>query len=468
MINYYKNIITDFETFQNTLPDSNKSILYSFAFKFDGINWSSFINRAVAEYSDLFFFRSANKQQTLIGVNSALILQPNDAASFNSVSKNLNHWRKNFHNNWDKTNKQTVPIIFCAAKFDPNNSSSLWQDFPPIRVFIPEFIIEIKKDDAFGYFNFTLEKNIDSKSLSDKLFSYLNSLEDLVKQNNDVLTEISSVNFDDKKNFSEWSSIFKKAFGFLNEREIKKIVLSKTFNLKIDNSINWNNIIEKLNNRFPDCYLFLIKKNNSIFFGSSPEMFLKVSDNIAEVESVAGSAARSKQIESDQALEEFLKMSEKNIKEHTMVSDYISDILIKFSNNVKIIEEKQIRKLDNIQHLITRISAKLHSEINVFELIDELFPTPAVCGVPKEKAKQIIKNLESHDRGLYSGLVGVFDFEKNCELAVAIRSALVKDNLLTAFAGAGIISDSDAKEEFLEIKLKLDTILSLFTHENKS
>ena len=142
--------------------------------------------------------------------------------------------------------------------------------------------------------------------------------------------------------------------------------------------------------------------------------------------------------------------------------------MLKFSNNVHVIEEKQIRKLDNIQHLITRISAELNSDVNIFELIDELFPTPAVCGVPKDKVMQIIKELEHHDRGLYSGLVGIFDFERNCEIAVAIRSALVKENIVTAFAGAGIISDSDAKEEFLEIKLKLDTILSLFSHESKS
>ena len=79
-----------------------------------------------------------------------------------------------------------------------------------------------------------------------------------------------------------------------------------------------------------------------------------------------------------------------------------------------------------------------------------------------------IRNLESHDRGLYSGVVGLFDFRNNCELAVSIRSALVKENNVTAFAGAGLVANSDCSEEFLETNLKLNTILSLFGNENKS
>jgi menaquinone-specific isochorismate synthase len=197
-------------------------------------------------------------------------------------------------------------------------------------------------------------------------------------------------------------------------------------------------------------------------------MFLKVSDKIAEVESVAGSAARGEKTESDYELEKFLKTSEKNHQEHVFVSDFITSILIKYSNNVRIIEEKQIRKLDNIQHLITRISAELNSKENLFELIDSLFPTPAVCGVQKESAMNLIRELEPHDRGLYSGLVGLADFEGNCELAVSIRSALVRDNKITAFAGAGLVKNSDPQEEYLETKLKLNTILSLFTNEDKS
>ena len=464
----YENILADFEDFIKISPVSNNSVLCSFAFQFENTDWLSFVTKVINDHSDISFFKTANNQQANIGVNSAVSLHTPYSNKFSSVSKNFDRWGKCLINNWGKFNKYTAPMIFCSAKFDANNSSSLWEEFNPIRIYIPEFIIEIDDNKAFGYFNFVPEEKFNKDSLSSKLQTYLGSMIEPIRRKPDTSTIISSLSFDDAENFSYWTDTFQKALKFLDKEEINKLVLSRTFNLKIENSINWHIILAELHQRFPDCYLFLLKKNDSIFFGSSPEMFLKVSGNKAEVESVAGSAARGLQTESDKELEKFLKTSEKNHKEHIIVSDFISDILIKYSNNVHVIEEKQIRKLDNIQHLITRISAELNSGINTFELIDSLFPTPAVCGVPKEKAMQIIKNLETHDRGLYSGLVGIFDFEKNCEIAVAIRSALVKENLVTAFAGAGIIKDSDMKEEFLEIKLKLGTILSLFTDENKN
>jgi menaquinone-specific isochorismate synthase len=269
-------------------------------------------------------------------------------------------------------------------------------------------------------------------------------------------------------NFLEWNDKSSKALELLVSEEVNKIVLSRTNKFELKNPLNWYSVINKLNKRFPDCYLFFIKKNNSVFFGSSPEMFLKILENTAEVESVAGSAARGEKKESDYELEKFLKSSEKNHKEHLFVSEFITDILIQYSNSVRVVEEKQIRKLDNIQHLLTKISAELNSKEIIFELIDSLFPTPAVCGVPKEKAIHLIRKLETHDRGLYSGIVGIFDFNGNCELAVSIRSALVQENQVTAFAGAGLVKDSNPEEEFVETNLKLKTILSLFTDENKS
>ena len=102
----------------------------------------------------------------------------------------------------------------------------------------------------------------------------------------------------------------------LNNGRVEKLVLSRAYSFNLDSAINWSSLLDELFKRFPDCYLFFIKKNNSIFFGSSPEMFLKVSGNIAEVESVAGSAARGEKSESDYELEKSLRTSEKNHQEH--------------------------------------------------------------------------------------------------------------------------------------------------------
>jgi len=197
----------------------------------------------------------------------------------------------------------------------------------------------------------------------------------------DDYTSVSSKESD--VGLKNWNEAVTEAIDKLKNDQLEKIVLSRVYSFVPKSEIKWEKLLSKLHERFPDCYLFFLKKNESIFFGSSPEMFLKVRNSTAEVESVAGSAPRGEKSESDYELERYLKSSDKNHREHLFVSDFISDILIQYSSNVRIIEEKQIRKLDNIQHLITKISAVLNSKENIFELIDSLFPTPAVCGVPK-------------------------------------------------------------------------------------
>jgi len=464
-----ENILNEFAAFTKTLKEFKGPKLISFAFQLEQFDALSLINNLNEHFDDIFFFRSPNNRLTTIGINSANEITSIKTSDFSSLTDNYKYLTKNVISNFESLNISSPPIICCTAKFDSVKSSKLWSDFVSLRIYLPEFLISFEANSVLGYFNFTLNNRNSYDEISDTFASYLNIFSN---DDNDVIllsgirpSISSSTNQDAEKN---WDDIINEALRELKKGIVNKLVLSRAHSFKPDAAIIWSEFLNELYNRFPDCYLFLIKKNNSIFFGSSPEMFLKVSGNIAEVESVAGSAPRGAKSESDVELEQLLRTSEKNHQEHLIVSDFISEILISYSNNVRIIEEKQIRKLDNIQHLITKISAELISKEKLFYLIDSLFPTPAVCGVPKEKAMHLIRKFESHDRGLYSGLVGIMDFEGNCEMAVSIRSALFRENTVTAFAGAGLVPNSDPEEEFNETTLKLNTILSLFSNENKS
>ncbi len=462
-------ILNDFELFIGTLRNINEPHLVNFAFELQNTDALLLSDKLNEFSSDIFLFRTPNNKLTVYGLNTALELTSNKINNFKSLTDNFNYWKNNFISNWDDKEKSNRLILCCSAKFDQESSSEEWNDFETLRVYVPEFLLVFQNNKVYGYYNFIINSRSDLDIIKGNLVSFLEKIsaitENLV-QTPSQKTFIQSTS--DNNELEKWKNLASKAFKELNEGTVNKLVLSRAYSFNLNATIIWSILLNELFKRFPDCYLFFIKKNNSVFFGSSPEMFLKVSGNVAEVESVAGSAPRGEKSESDFQFERSLKSSEKNQKEHLFVSDFISDILIKHSNNVRIIEEKQIRKLDNIQHLITRISAELNSKENLFKLIDELFPTPAVCGVPKEIARDLIGKFESHDRGLYSGLVGILDFDGNCELAVSIRSALVRENKVTAFAGAGLVKNFDADEEFLETNLKLNTILSLFTDENKS
>ena len=98
----------------------------------------------------------------------------------------------------------------------------------------------------------------------------------------------------------------------------------------------------------------------------------------------------------------------------------------------------------------------------MFKIISSLFPTPAVCGIPKDLSLKMIEKSEDFDRGLFSGAVGWFNADNYGEFFVTIRSALIKEDKLYAYAGCGIVEGSDPKEEYEESILKLKPILSLF------
>ncbi|MBE0572376.1 MAG: isochorismate synthase [Ignavibacteriaceae bacterium] len=464
-----ENILNDFTSFTESLRKIDEPKLISFAFDLEQFDALSLINNLNKHFDDIFFFRTPNNKLTVYGLNTALELTSNKIKNFTSLTDNYDYWKHNFISNWDDKNKSNRFILCCSAKFDNVKFAEEWIDFESLGVYVPEFLLAFRNDEVYGCYNFIINSASDQDIIKSNLVSFLEKLsaitEDLAQT---TFPKTFTKSTSDSNELALWKNIAAKAFKELNDGTVNKLVLSRAYTFNLNTDIIWSILLKELFKRFPDCYLFFIQKNNSIFFGSSPEMFLKVSDNIAEVESVAGSAPRGEKLESDYELEKTLRTSEKNHQEHLFVSDFISEILIHYSDKVRIIEEKQIRKLDNIQHLITRISAELNSKENLFELIDSLFPTPAVCGVPKETAKDLIRKFESHDRGLYSGLIGLMDFDGNCELAVSIRSALVRESKVTAFAGAGLVKNSDAEEEFLEINLKLNTILSLFTDENKS
>jgi menaquinone-specific isochorismate synthase len=183
-------------------------------------------------------------------------------------------------------------------------------------------------------------------------------------------------------------------------------------------------------------------------------------------QALAGSFPRGKTETSDILLETELLNDGKNIVEHKKVLDFIVNQLNSVSENVSYSLNPIVKKLPYIQHLLTRITAKLNNGVSIYSVIKKLHPTPAVCGIPAENAKLIIENLELFERGLYSGIIGWIDLNNNAEIAVGIRSALLKGKSLRAFAGCGLVDGSDALSEFKETELKLTPILSLFENEN--
>jgi len=157
-------------------------------------------------------------------------------------------------------------------------------------------------------------------------------------------------------------------------------------------------------------------------------------------------------------------MDKKNGNEHNQVIDFIRDVALRYVLDYSQ-SETSIKKFSNIQHIYTPIKGVLKSKDQIFDLVEDIFPTPAICGSPKSTALKYITDNEKFDRGMFSGIIGFIN-SNGMDLSVAIRSALLTQNKLYVYAGCGIVDGSNPKSEFEETEIKMKTILSLFRYED--
>lgn len=134
---------------------------------------------------------------------------------------------------------------------------------------------------------------------------------------------------------------------------------------------------------------------------------------------------------------------------------------------VELPEGPQLLKLRDIQHLYTPVIAAASKEGSLLAIIEKLHPTPALGGVPTEKAIEVIRGLEILDRGLYGSPIGWLDYQGNGDFAVALRSGLIQGNEASIFAGCGVVKDSEVESEFQETKIKFRPMLSALGGELK-
>ena len=179
------------------------------------------------------------------------------------------------------------------------------------------------------------------------------------------------------------------------------------------------------------------------------------------LEILAGSADRDQDDKKDDKIRTDLLNSEKNMEEHKIVVNYVEECLSRSAAEYEI-SEPSVKKLLNIQHLRSVIKVNLNEHSSFINIIGKIHPTPAVCGLPAETALNLIKKTETHQRGLYAGLIGWINPYNEGELVLAIRSALAVGNKLIAYAGCGIVDGSSPDEEYKETELKLKPFLTIF------
>lgn len=254
------------------------------------------------------------------------------------------------------------------------------------------------------------------------------------------------------------SSVFKssveRAKEYVRAGDVFQVVLSQRFDHETDASaLDVYRVLRALNPS-PYMYLFNFEDSHGQFaiVGSSPEALFKVQGGHVITHPIAGSRPRGSSIDADLALENELLGDQKETAEHLMLVDLARNDLLKVCvpNTVTVTEFMQIHRFSHIMHLVSTVEGEALAEVSPIDIFKATFPAGTLSGAPKPRALEIIEELEPANRGIFGGVVGYFDFAGSADLAIAIRTAVIRDGMAHVQAGAGIVLDSDPEAEYRE------------------
>uniref|UniRef100_A6VVS0 isochorismate synthase n=1 Tax=Marinomonas sp. (strain MWYL1) TaxID=400668 RepID=A6VVS0_MARMS len=262
----------------------------------------------------------------------------------------------------------------------------------------------------------------------------------------------------------DFLDMIEQALSIFESGPLKKVVLSKILKLTLDRNVDVPRLLANIMAQNPSAYHFSVPLENSVLIGASPELLIRKQGNKIFSNPLAGSAKRFDNADADRQAAKSLSNSKKDHYEHRLVVDAIRASLLPVVERLNVREEPSLISTPTMWHLSTDIEATLPAvnPPSVFDLIKQIHPTPAMCGTPTLQAQHHIEDLEPHQRGFFSGLVGWCDAEGNGEWAIAIRCAEVSENKVTLFAGAGVVPDSNPESEWLETSAKMRTMLNAF------
>jgi len=240
---------------------------------------------------------------------------------------------------------------------------------------------------------------------------------------------------------------------------IKKAVIARDVFVTSSQPIDIHSVLLRLRNSFGSSYQFSVDG----FIGASPELLVSILDGEVSSHPLAGTAPRTGDPATDAQLAISLLSSAKNQIEHRIVIDAVHDTLLPWCSYLDWEPEASIVAVANVQHLGTHMSGRLSQPfLHVLDAAYALSPTPALGGFPRDKALNLISDVEGMSRGRYGGAVGWFDSRGNGVFAVSIRCAEFSNNNKTTrlFAGGGIVADSEPLSELAETQAKLQAMLA--------
>lgn len=258
---------------------------------------------------------------------------------------------------------------------------------------------------------------------------------------------------------AEFKAAVQTAKDYIAAGDIMQVVLSQRMSRPFGASpLSLYRALRSLN---PSPYMFFYDLGGFHIVGSSPEILVRLEGDSVTLRPIAGTRPRGLTREDDQRLAEDLLADPKECAEHLQLLDLGRNDTgrVAVTGSVRVTEHMQIERYSHVMHIVSNVEGRLRPGLSALDVLRASFPAGTVSGAPKVRAMEIIDELEPSKRGVYAGAVGYLGFNGDMDLAIAIRTAVVKDGMLYAQAGAGIVADSVPDNEWLETLNKARAII---------
>jgi anthranilate synthase component 1 len=238
--------------------------------------------------------------------------------------------------------------------------------------------------------------------------------------------------------------------GYIIDGDVMQVVISQRMSTPFHaRPLDLYRALRSLN---PSPYMFYLDLGDFHVVGSSPEILVRYEDGMVTVRPIAGTRPRGHNEEQDIALEQDLLADPKELAEHLMLIDLGRNDVgrIARTGSVRLTEKMIIERYSHVMHIVSNVTGEIKENMSAMDVLRATFPAGTVSGAPKIRAMEIIDELEPVKRGVYAGAVGYIGWSGNMDTAIAIRTAVIKDQTLHIQAGAGIVYDSVPRNEWDE------------------
>ncbi len=258
---------------------------------------------------------------------------------------------------------------------------------------------------------------------------------------------------------AEFKAAVQKAKDYIGAGDVMQVVLSQRMSRPFDASpLSLYRALRSLN---PSPYMFFYDFGGFHVVGSSPEILVRLEGDTVTLRPIAGTRPRGLTREDDERLAEELLADPKERAEHLQLLDLGRNDTgrVAVTGSVRVTEHMQIERYSHVMHIVSNVEGRLKPGLAALDVLRASFPAGTVSGAPKVRAMEIIDEFEPSKRGIYAGAVGYLGYNGDMDLAIAIRTAVVKDGMLYVQAGAGIVADSVPESEWQETQNKARAIV---------